>query len=59
MVSLKSKAVKITDKFNGGKFNLSKFKIKMLLASMDLWDIVNRYKEPLPSNVDPKVLKEY
>ena len=31
----------------------------MLLASMDLWDIVNKYEEPLPSNVDPKVLKEY
>ena len=31
----------------------------MLLASMDLWDIVDRSKEPPPSNVDTKVLKEY
>ena len=54
-----SKAVRIIDKFNKKKFNLWKFKIKILLVSMDLWDIIDGYKEPLPSNEDPKVLKEY
>ena len=31
----------------------------MLLASMDLWNIVDRSKEILPSNVDPNVKKAY
>ena len=37
MTSFESKAAKIIDKFNGKKFNFWKYKIKMLLASMDLW----------------------
>ena len=41
MTSFESKAARIIDKFNGENFNLWKFKIKMLLASMDLWDIVD------------------
>ena len=41
------------------RFNIWKFKIKMLLASMDLWDIVDGSEEASPSNADPKVLKEY
>ena len=31
----------------------------MWLAYMDLWDIVDRSEVPSPSNVDPKVLKDY
>ena len=50
MTSFKSEAVRIIDKFNGGKF-----KIKKLMPSMDLWNIVNVFATP-PS---PKVLKEY
>ena len=59
MTSFDSKATRIIGKFNKQKFNFWKFKFKMLLASMDLWDIVNGSDEPPPSNVDPKVLKEY
>jgi hypothetical protein len=33
--------------------------MKELLTSMDIWDIVDGSEEPPPSNVDPKVLKEY
>ena len=54
-----SKANKIIDKFIGGEFNLYNFKIKILLASMDLWHIVNISVEPPPFNVDFKVLKKY
>ena len=31
----------------------------MLLTFINLWDIVDGSEETLPSNVDPKVLKEY
>ena len=37
MTSFEREAAIIIDKFNGEKINLWKFKIKMLLASMDLW----------------------
>ena len=47
------------DKFNQGNFNLWNFKIKILLASIDLWDIVDKFKETSPSNADPKVKKQY
>ena len=59
MTSIKNEATRIIGKFNGGKFHDWKFKIKMLMASMDLWDIVDKSKEPLPSNADPKILNEY
>jgi hypothetical protein len=52
MTSFESKAAKIID--NGGKF-----KIGMLLATMDIWDIVNESDEPPPFNADSKVLKDY
>ena len=46
------------DKLNGRKINFWKFKNKMLLAFMDLWDIVDGFEEPPPSNADPKILKD-
>lgn len=59
MTSFKSKAARIIDKFNDENFNFWKFKIKMLLVSMDLWDTMDKYEEVPPSNADPIVLKEY
>lgn len=47
------------DKFHGERFNLWMFKMKMVLAFVDLWDILNRSEKAPPSNVDSKVLKEY
>jgi hypothetical protein len=58
MTSFEIVSARIMDKFNTKKFNLWKFKIEMLLASMDLWDIVDGSEEPLPSDADTKVLKE-
>ena len=59
MTSFESEAVRVIDKFNKKNFNIWKFKIQMLLASMDIWDIVDGSKKTPPSNADPRVLKEY
>jgi len=59
MASFEGESARVIDKFHGGKFNLWKFKIEMLLASMDLWDIVDGSEEAPPSNADPKVIKDY
>ena len=59
MAYLKSKGARIMDKFHKKKFSLWKFKMKMVLASMGLWGIVDGSKEAPPSNADSKVLKEY
>jgi len=50
---------RIIDKFNGENFNLWKFKMEMVLASIDLSEIVDGSEETPPSNADPKVIKEY
>ena len=54
MVLFESEATRVI-----GKFNRGKFKIEMLLASVDLWNIVDKYEEIPYSNVDPRVKKEY
>ena len=59
MASCESKATRIIDKFNKGRFNFWKFKIKMLLAFMDLWDIMDGSEKSPSFNVDSKVLKVY
>ena len=57
MASFESEPTRVIDKFNEGNFNLWKFKIKML-ASMNLWNIVDGSEEASPSNADLKVLKD-
>ena len=47
------------DEFHEDNFSLWKFKMNIVLGSMDLWDIVNESEKALPSNADPKVVKEY
>ena len=59
MASFESNVAWIIDKFNEGNFNLWKFKIQMLLASIDFWDTMDQSKEAPSFNVDPNVLKEY
>jgi hypothetical protein len=59
MASFEGESAKVIDKFNGENFNLWKFKMEMVLASMDLWEIVDGSEEAPPSNADPKVIKEY
>ena len=50
IISFGSEATIIID-----KFTIWKFKIKMLLVFMDLWNIEDGSEEPSPSNADPKV----
>ena len=59
MTSFESEAIRVINKFNGGNLNLWKFKIKTLLAFMDIWDIVDGSYEASTFNVDDKMLKEY
>ena len=47
------------DKFHVEKFNPWKFKMEMVLAFIDLWDIVDGSEKALSSDADPKVLKDY
>ena len=47
---LKVKHSSIIKKFLQDKFRLSKFKMEMVLASMDLWDISNRSEKDSLSN---------
>ncbi len=58
MALFEGESARIIDKFNGENFNLWKFKMEMVLASMDLWEIVDGSEEAPPSNADPKVIKE-
>ncbi len=59
MALFEGESTRVIDKFNGENFNLWKFKMEMVLASMDLWEIVDESEEVPPSNSDPKVIKEY
>jgi hypothetical protein len=40
MASFEGESARVIDKFNGENFNLWKFKMEMVLASMDLWEII-------------------
>lgn len=52
---IRDKATKVVDKFNKDNLNLQKIKIKILLASMDFfWNIVDKFEDTPPSNVDTK-----
>lgn len=54
MALLEDHNVRVIDKFNGENFNLWNPKLEMQLASMDLWNIVDKYEEIPPSNNGPK-----
>lgn len=41
MTSLESEGAKVMDKFHRDKFSLWKFEMKMVLTSLDLWDIMD------------------
>jgi hypothetical protein len=44
MALFEGESTRVIDKFNGENFNLWKFKMEMVLASMDLWEIVDGSK---------------
>ena len=45
MSILEIDALRGVDKFSGENFNLWKFKVKMILAKKDLWEIVEGSEE--------------
>lgn len=57
MASFEGESARVIDKFNGQNFNFWKFKMEMVLASMDLWDIVDESEEPPSSHCDPRSLR--
>ena len=59
MTPFESEAARVIDKLNEGNFELWKFKIKILLASMNFWNIMDGSKDVQPFNANSKVLKEY
>ena len=54
MASSDNEGLRVVDKFNGKNFSLWKFKMEMVLASCDLWDIVDESGATPPSDVDVK-----
>jgi hypothetical protein len=59
MTSFENEATRIINKFHGLNLNLWKFKINILLGSMNLWNIMDGPEKTPPSDVDPKVLRDY
>lgn len=59
MAYLENEGTRVTDKFHREKFSLRKFKMEMVLASMELWGIVDNSEKTSPSKLKPKMLKEY
>ena len=59
MASYEGESSKVMEKFDGTDFHLWKFKIEMLLASKDLWEIVEGSEEPPLEEGDPKELKAF
>ena len=53
------KNIRLMERVYKKKFNLWKFKMEMVLALIDLWDIVDGFGKAPSSNTDPKVLKKY
>ena len=59
MASSDNEGLSVVDKFNGENFSLWKFKMEMVLASRDLWDIVDESEAAPPSNADVKDKKAF
>ena len=59
MAATTSEGLTLVDKFNGDNFSLWKFKMEMVLASKELWDIVEGSEVAPPSSVDEKDKKAY
>lgn len=47
------------DNFHEEKICLWKFKMEIVLGSVNLWDIEDGSKNAPPCNTDPNMLKEY
>lgn len=59
MATFDGESTTIIDNFKGENSNLKKFNMELVLASMDLWKIVDDTEEPPSFDQDPKVKKNY
>ena len=59
MASSEGEGLRVIDKFNGENFGLWKFKMEMILAEKDLWDIVDDTEAAPPSIANEQVNKVY
>ena len=59
MASSTNDNLSMIDKFNGDNFGLWKFKMEMVLAAKDLWDIVDKSKSPPPDDAEESTKKKY
>ena len=57
--AFKGEGPKVVDKFDGMNFHLWKFKMQMVLAEKELWEIVKGSEEPHFSSIGPKVRIAY
>ena len=59
MASSGGEGVRIIDKFNGENFGMWKFKMEMILAEKDLWEVVDGSEEPPSEDADLKTKKAF
>ena len=59
MASSTNDNLPMVDKFNGNNFDLWKFKMEMVLAAKDLWDIVDKSESPPSDDAEESTKKEY
>jgi transposase InsO family protein len=59
MASFEGEGPKVVDKFDGVNFHLWKFKMEMVMAEKELWEIVEGSEEPPFSSTDPRIMQAY
>ena len=58
MASSTNDNLPMIEKFNGDNFGLWKFKMEMVLAAKDLWDIVDKSESSAPFDAEESTKKE-
>ena len=58
MAIFESESARNIDKFNRENFGLWKFRMEMVLSSMDLWKILDESEKSPVADADPKEIKE-
>ena len=59
MASFEGEGSKVEDKFDGVNFHLWKFKMEMVMAERELWDIVEGSEQFPHFTTNPRVIQAY
>lgn len=59
MASSEGEGLRVIEKFRGNNFYHWKVKMELLLASLDLWDIVDESEDPPSLDASPKDHKDF